>query len=51
MVQFFVYYQNCLGIFWAYVTFAYMGGLIVHSRVNGIKEIKKKHRPKAAIMN
>jgi len=42
VAQFFVYYQNCLGPFFAYLTFAYMGGLIIHSGVNGIKEIRKK---------
>lgn len=42
VAQFLIYYQNCLGPFFAYLTFAYMGGLIIHSGVKGIKEIRKK---------
>ncbi|MHA1744803.1 MAG: hypothetical protein ACTSWW_02320 [Promethearchaeota archaeon] len=42
VAQFFIYYQNCLGVFWAYLTFAYMGGSIIYSSVNGVKEIRRK---------
>ncbi len=42
VTQFFVYYQNCLGPFFAYLTFAYMGGSIIYSSMNGIKEIRRR---------
>ena len=42
VTQFFVYYRNCLGVFWAYLTFVYMGGLVIHTSVNGVKELQRK---------
>ena len=40
--QFIAYFKNCLGPFFAYLVFAYMGGLVIYSGVNTVKEIKKK---------
>ena len=40
--QFIAYYKNCLGEFWAYLTFAGMSALILYSSMNAIQGIKKK---------
>lgn len=42
VAQFFIYYQNCLGVFWAYLSFVYMGGMIIYTGVNSVKEIRRK---------
>ncbi|MHA1765172.1 MAG: hypothetical protein ACTSWX_12195 [Promethearchaeota archaeon] len=48
-IQFYRYFTNAMGLFWAWLIFLYIGGLIIFFTYKGIRLGYKKIHPKAKV--